>query len=68
MLQPEEQVKAEAFELRHYYWCRVPEGLFSPGQHAGFTYHMHETGIGCNVKVECCQCRESEDVTDYDSW
>lgn len=26
------------------------------------------TGIGLHVKVKCCSCKKSKDISDYDSW
>lgn len=66
-LDPAELLKAAVFEHRHYYWCREPTKL-DPSYHPGFTYHLHQTGIGVKIEVECRLCKEIEDISDYDSW
>jgi hypothetical protein len=33
-----------------------------------FKIKATQTGLGYNVKVKCCGCKKSKDVTDYDTW
>lgn len=33
-----------------------------------FSFKFVPNGIGCGVSIECCECYETEDITDYGSW
>ena len=66
-LTEEEKKKAEEFIKKHLGTCKVYNRAGCPVGPL-FSYKFTPTGIGVAVEIECEECHETENITDYDTW
>lgn len=59
-----EQAKCQSFAAKHWSQHKNTELRRT----TMFSYTFSPTGIGTTVEIQCCACKEAQNVTEYSSW